>query len=114
MEHRNHHHGPTTRRQALGEINGNTARENTNAGKNALAAKRGYVFVLALKYYTRDDDDDDIDDDDSKGNELGDPPPRESYHHHHRERARVASSSFFCSRCHHMFSMEQHPRTTKV
>lgn len=55
MEHRNHHHGPTTRRQALGEINGNTARENTNAGKNALAAKRGYVFVLALKYYTRDD-----------------------------------------------------------
>ena len=45
MEHRNrHHHGPTTRRQALGEINGNTARENTNAGKNALATKRGYVF----------------------------------------------------------------------
>ena len=87
MEHRNHHR-PTTRRQALGEINGNTARENTNTGKNALAAKRGYVGVfvrfsnattLTMMMIPRGT------------NEI---PLRENHHHHER----VVSSSFFLSR----------------
>lgn len=41
-----HHHRPTTRRQALGEINGNLRGGNNNNNKDAV--KKGYVIKSAL------------------------------------------------------------------
>ena len=41
-----HHHRPTTRRQALGEINGNLRGGNNNNNKDAV--KKGYVIKNAL------------------------------------------------------------------